>query len=150
TVEVQERPLPTLVPHILADRGVQQGVHRESLPPKVLRDGVAEVGERVTDRRLHGGTARVPGYDQHPPLEADAPGSPGRGQRGLPQILGDALASAVAGTDHEKSRLWMIGIFSATSHVLFWSVPALRHWRSNPAAAGSGTDRIWSTVFERA
>ena len=42
--------MKSLVPDVLADRGVEQPIHREPLVAEVLRDGEPEIGQRVAER----------------------------------------------------------------------------------------------------
>ena len=56
--------------------------------------------------------------------------------------------SHVARVFHWKSFFVITGRFSATSHVLFCSVPAFCHLLAKPSEDGVGTLRIWLRVSD--
>ena len=103
--EIEVRPVEALVPHLLADRRIDQRVEIEFLEPDVLGHAETEVRERVPQSDVERGAVVVPQQDRHAPIQhGNAPRrlvlverriADGR----LPQVVGDAHAGVVAVAD---------------------------------------------------
>src|SRR6266446_3997823 len=100
--EVEVRPVEALVPDLLADRGIEERVKVEPLVPHVLRDGEAEIRQRVPERDVLRLTLVVPQQDRHAPVHGDAPRTTPKLR--IPQVVADAHTGVVAAADpHQEA-----------------------------------------------